>query len=181
MRGINSQPKWDDIRDKISESACSIVCLQETKREQFDLAYLRNFCNISFNKFAYSPSQGASGGLITIWKGRLFAGILLNTTDHSITVEFTSCISGHQFHVTNIYAPAAPSLKLAFISWLNNFDTSNIQDWILLGDFNLIRTPENRNKPGGNIAEMLMFNYLIHNLDLVDIPFKGRAYTWSNM
>lgn len=35
VRGINSQNKWDCIIDKISESAASIVCLQETKRESF--------------------------------------------------------------------------------------------------------------------------------------------------
>jgi hypothetical protein len=33
VRGINSQEKWDAIRDKISESACQILCIQETKRE----------------------------------------------------------------------------------------------------------------------------------------------------
>lgn len=52
---------------------------------------------------------------------------------------------------------------------------------MLLGDLNLIRSPEDRNKPGGNISEMLMCNDMIHQLDLVDIPFKGRSYTWSNM
>jgi hypothetical protein len=44
IRGINSQEIWDDIREKIHESNCNIICLQETKREQFDLAYLKNFC-----------------------------------------------------------------------------------------------------------------------------------------
>jgi hypothetical protein len=34
------------------------------------------------------------------------------------------CISGHIFHVTNIYGPAATADKPGFINWLYNFDTS---------------------------------------------------------
>jgi exonuclease III len=32
IRGINSQEKWDALRDKINESACHVLYLQETKR-----------------------------------------------------------------------------------------------------------------------------------------------------
>lgn len=58
-----------------------------------------------------------------------------------------------------------------------NFDTSDFDDWVLGGDFNLIRSPENRNKPRGDISKMNMFNELIVDLDLVDLPFSGRNYT----
>ena len=34
----------------------------------------------------------------------------------------------------------------------------NDVDWINMGDFNLIRTPEDRNRRGGDVNEMLMFN-----------------------
>ena len=30
MRRLNSDKKWDAIRDKIAESNCDIICLQET-------------------------------------------------------------------------------------------------------------------------------------------------------
>jgi len=49
------------------------------------------------------------------------------------------------------------------------------------GDFNLIRHPENRNKSGGDLGEMNMFNELITDLDLIEIPFSGRNFSWSNM
>jgi len=62
-----------------------------------------------------------------------------------------------------------------------NFDTSDFDDWVLCGDFNLIRYPKNRNKPCGDQTEMNLFNEAISDLDLVDIPFSGRNYTWSNM
>jgi hypothetical protein len=62
-----------------------------------------------------------------------------------------------------------------------NLDSSDFDPWVLGGDFNLIRGPENRNKPGGHLGEMNLFNEAISDLDLIDIPFSGRNYTWSNM
>jgi exonuclease III len=51
--GVNSQGKWDALRDKITESALSVVCLQETKQEHFDSSYLRKFCPRQLDKFAF--------------------------------------------------------------------------------------------------------------------------------
>lgn len=62
-----------------------------------------------------------------------------------------------------------------------NLDTTEFEDWVLGGDFNLIRNPENRNKPRGDITEMNLFNEVISDLDLVEIPFSGRNFAWSNM
>jgi hypothetical protein len=42
VRGINSSVKWNDIRCAIRESGCDVICLQETKKEFFDQAYLKN-------------------------------------------------------------------------------------------------------------------------------------------
>lgn len=95
-------------------------------------------------------------------------------------MKFTDRVPGAVFHHTNIYGPAAATEKASFINWLYNFDTSGIDDWILMGDFNLIRSPDNRSRPGGNMTDMLLFNDIINHLDLVDIAFEGRSYTWSN-
>lgn len=181
IRGINSQFKWDALRDKISESSCHIICIQETKRECFDPFYIKKFCPRSFDKFAFSPSIGASGGLITIWNNNLFDANVILVNSYSITVEFHCRLNNKVFHVTNIYGPSNPSQKQNFVTWLMNFDTTSFEDWILGGDFNLIRGPKNRNKPGGDQAEMNMFNELISDLDLVEVPFSGREFTWSNM
>lgn len=56
-----------------------------------------------------------------------------------------------------------------------------MMNWLLASDFNLIRSAKNRNKPGGDLAEMQMFNDCIVGQDLVDLTFNGRNYTWSNM
>lgn len=69
---------------------------------------------------------------------------------------------------------------MGFVTWLMNLDTSDFDDWILASDFNLIKEPSNRNTPGGDLSEMNMFNEFISDLDLVEIPFSGRSFTWRN-
>jgi len=54
-------------------------------------------------------------------------------------------------------------------------------DWMVLGDFNLIRKPEDRNKPGGDLSEMFRFNSAISALGINEIVLQGRKFTWSNM
>jgi len=60
-------------------------------------------------------------------------------------------------------------------------DIQAYQDCLFLGDFNYIRGPENRDKPGGDFNDMLTFNDIIRKHKLVELPIKGRLYTWSNM
>jgi hypothetical protein len=43
---------------------------------------------------------------------------------------------------------------------------SDESKWLIARDFNLIRSPENRNKIGGNISKMFAFNEAISKLGL---------------
>jgi exonuclease III len=54
-------------------------------------------------------------------------------------------------------------------------------DWIILGDFNFIRNSNDRNKPRGDVNDMLLFNEAMNNLGILELPLKGRKYTWINM
>jgi exonuclease III len=172
VRGINSQGKWDALRDKIGESGASIIYLQETKRSNFDASYLKKLCPRNLSKFEFFPSDGASGGLIIIWNPAMFVGSLLSANAYSVTVKFICSLTGKSFGLTNIYGPSNGVEKATFINWLYNFDFTDLDDWLLAGDFNLIRSPENRNRVGGNLNDMMLFNDLIQHLDFKRLGFR---------
>ena len=180
-RGVNSQARCDDLANKITESNCSIVCLQETKREVFDTAYIRKFCPRRLNQFAYQPSIGNSGGLITIWNGNQYTGNVISQSFFQLTMEFTCNQSARVFYITNVYAPCNNEGRQEFAEWFLNLDSTPYNMWMIMGDFNMIRSTEDRNKPGGNINNMMLFNSIIQMHDLEEIPLKDRSYTWSNM
>jgi exonuclease III len=106
VRGIHSQEKWDALREKINESACQVICIQETKRESFDNFYLKKFCPRYLDKFAFSPSARVSGGLLTVWNSNFFNGSVIHSNSYAITVKLTCRLDNKHFHITNIYGPA---------------------------------------------------------------------------
>jgi exonuclease III len=109
--------KWTALHTKIYESKCDIICLQETKCETFDQAYVRNFCPTQFDCFEFIPSVGASGGTIIIWKSSKFLGQVTFPNDFAMNVEFVSVVSGASWTLTNIYASCSPHGKLDFLHW----------------------------------------------------------------
>lgn len=180
VRGINSEKKWNAIRDRVTESSCDILCLQETKRVHFDVMYIRQFCPSVFDSFVFLPSVGASGGSIIIWKSSTFSGSLLFQNSFATSVLLSSLHNNSAWVLTNIYAPCTPAGKKDFVDWFQNVQMPDSIDWLIVGDFNLYRNPSDRNRPGADYSDMLMFNAAISALGLIEIPLKGQRFTWSN-
>jgi exonuclease III len=149
VRGINSVVKGNGTRCAIRDSRCDIVCLQETKKEFFDRADLRKFCPNSLDTFAFVPSVGNSGGFITVWNSSKLVGTVIFQNDYALSVEFFANSSNESWIVTNIYAPCTPHGKIKFLNWFSNINMPSEKLWLIVGDFNLIRRPKNRNVAGG--------------------------------
>jgi hypothetical protein len=140
------------------KSMRAIVSLQETKSESFDPTYIKKFCPKHLSSFAFFfPSDGASGGIITIWNKNIFTGTTVQANASCVTVKFINNLDNNCFFLSNIYGPSHAAGKLAFVTWFLNLDTSTFDDWIIAGDFNMYRSVEDRNKPGGDAGEMQMF------------------------
>jgi len=118
---------------KFQKVACHIICMQETKRERFDSSYLKKFCPKHLDAFAFSPSAGVSGGLITIWIIFFFSGTVIQSNSYDVSMSFTRKADHKTFLLTNVYGPSHSSEKFAFITWLINFDTSNMITGCLQG------------------------------------------------
>jgi hypothetical protein len=136
--------------------------------------------DVSIN-LSFFPSDGASGGLLTVWNGNQFSGELIYWGTFAIIIKLASLQSGQQWFLTNRYDPCSPTGRAEFTSWLYNLDASDYALWLMVGDFNLMRSPKNQNRPGGDSNNMLLFNDIISHLDLVEVPLNNRAFTWSKM
>lgn len=111
----------------------------------------------------------------------MFGGVVMDKQCFGIAVKFTSAHNGEVWHLTNVYGPCDDPAHTAFINWFKSHEIHDSCNWIFLGDFNFYRSLNNRNRPGGNLADTLIFNDAIGHLGLIELPLKGRAYTWSNM
>ena len=135
VRGINSEEKWNSIKDTISEAGCDIFCFQETKRQNFDNQFLRKFCPHGFDSFEFLPSNGASGGLITSWKSSAFSGQLIFQNSFAITVRLTAKHNRDTWLQTNIYGPCNHDRKRDFIRWFKHYTITDDDNWPIVGDF----------------------------------------------
>jgi hypothetical protein len=80
-----------------------------------------------------------------------------------------------------VYEPCHRQDRRDFIDWLNGLVIDDEANWMIMGDFNFYRCLEDRNREGGNMQDIMVFNDMISNLGLQEIPPKGRSFTWSNM
>jgi hypothetical protein len=82
--------------------------------------------------------------------------------------------------LSNVYGPCTSEGKRDFLLWIKDIDMHDDMDWLVVGDFNIMRYPSNRNRPGGDLQEMLLFNEAISAQGWVELPLQGRKFTWSN-
>jgi exonuclease III len=103
--GLNSEDRQREVHAKIDESDCDIVCLQETKCENFDWRLIRKFCPKHFDNFVFSPSVGESGGIIILWNSSVFSGHLMETKRFGLIVNFTSAHNNANWTLVSVYGP----------------------------------------------------------------------------
>ena len=148
------------------------MCLQETKCEEFDIRTIRTFCPRRFDRFAFAPSVGASGGILVIWNSGVFTGTLIEIQRFGVVVSFTSVHNAETWTLVSVYGPCDGPLRDDFVHWLYHLTIPPTEHWLLLGDFNFIRSMDNRNLPGGNVNDIFLFNEIIGHLGLLELPLK---------
>ena len=114
--------------------------------------FIKKICP-PFDSFEFIPYVGASGGSIITWKSNLFSGSKVFENDYCVSVEFVSNHNNEPWILTNIYAPCTAPGKWAFLQWFKNINMSDTVNWLIVGDFNLYRNPNDRNKPEGDHLE----------------------------
>ncbi|GKU91159.1 hypothetical protein SLEP1_g5069 [Rubroshorea leprosula] len=83
-------------------------------------------------------------------------------------------------NIVNVYSPCSLAGKRALWEDLLNLINSRKGIWCLGGDFNAVRSVEERAGSNGVSKEMEEFDSFIHDAGLVDLPLTGRKYTWLN-
>jgi endonuclease/exonuclease/phosphatase family metal-dependent hydrolase len=147
----------------------------------FDHSAAKKMAPKRFNKFAWVPSEGASGGIFMGWNSAIFTGQVVFTSRFALTVKFIAVHNAEEWQLTTVYGPCQGQQRQEFIDWFNSLQVDDEVNWMFIGDFNFYRSLENKNKEGGNMQDIMTFNEVISNLGLQEIPLKGRSYTWSNM
>ena len=179
-RGLGDKLKCDDVLSELTTLKPSIACLQETKLADVTQIKSAAFLPRTIKDFHFKPSNGTAGGILTAISPSLFS--LVAHSHHEFTLNATIRINADNstFHVTNVYAPTDHSRKNDFLQELAQHKPPDNEPWIILGDFNLMRSHADKNNDNFRQHEADAFNDAIHALALTDLPLLDRCYTWSN-
>jgi hypothetical protein len=79
-----------------------------------------------------------------------------------------------------VYGPQGDLEKKMFIREIKQLKGSVLPQWLLLGDFNMIYKPQDKNNGNLNRSLMARFRRALNFLEVKEIDLVGRKFTWSN-
>ncbi|KAF8645680.1 hypothetical protein HU200_066126 [Digitaria exilis] len=177
VRGLGQQARWNDVLCELIAQRPSVVALQETKLTEVNNMKAKTFLPARLTRFEAKDAIGASGGVLTAWDDSVCVLRSVSQRRYTLTTSFSLSRDGTSFTVTNVYAPTAHSDKAIFLTELQEIATSIFEPWVIIGDFNLLRDPGDKNNDSFNSLEADMFNNAINTMEWIEILLVDRAFT----
>ncbi len=89
--------------------------------------------------------------------------------------------SNSHFFLTNVYGPPTWEGKAEFCDELRELKGECNDLWVVCGDFNLTQNLAERSGHSWSGRVMSLFNDLVNELELLDLPLSNQRFTWSNL
>ncbi|XP_021995414.1 uncharacterized protein LOC110892565 [Helianthus annuus] len=125
-------------------------------------------------------ANGRSGGLISMWSTGAFKKDMEVTNQNFILVKGKVTGEEDDMVVVNVYAPTIQSNRRQLWDELLELKQSIHGRWILLGDFNEVRYPEDRFNSQFDAGGALCFNNFIMNAGLQEYNMGGKRFTYMS-
>lgn len=178
VRGLNSPNKQQAIKSYCNNIHCGFIALLETKVRQQNVE--RVYRNLFYGWGSYINNLHCHLGRVWLfWNLQNYDVKILESSDQFVHCLATELNEKIEFYITLVYA--ANGLQHRKLLWKDISVISGSIDkaWVVVGDFNAIRVPEERTKPTDQ-KEMDDFNAFIHNCDLIEMASSGGEFTWTN-
>jgi len=181
VRGLGGFEKRREVCNLVREKKPLILCIQETKLVSIDVQSSRSLWGGVDVEFSFQPSIGASSGLLTLWNSKEVAVWSSWSFEHVLVIIGSFVKMGERFVVFNVYAPCDATRQQ--VLW-NNISIKLLsvadRNVCICGDFNAIRCVEEQRSVGPVVSQAgsALFNQFIVDNSLIDLPLRGRRYTW---
>jgi exonuclease III len=117
IRGLRGLAKKKEIQKLISSQKPKVLCIQETKMEVIEQSIITWMWGSSDCDFAFKPSEGRSGGLLTIWDSTVILIHRKSIRDHLLWLEGEWGEEKKKVNIVNVYAPCDARRKRTL--WLD--------------------------------------------------------------
>ncbi|KAL4348556.1 hypothetical protein GQ457_17G007420 [Hibiscus cannabinus] len=177
-KGLGKNEKVRSVVKGIVSSRASIVFLQESKISIVNPVLERRLMCKRYRQIISSPSNGASGGLISIWDDDVFTIEKSIVHDRWILLIGTLIPFKLKIGLINIYAPNVASERRCFFDSLKNQIRTMGLPMIIGGDFNAVLSQEEKVGSSFDTQSAMVFDDFIQECELMDLPLNGGKFTW---
>jgi hypothetical protein len=133
------------------------------------------------DNFLFKPAEGTRGGiLIACSPDFSLSPLSVAPGDFSLSATVTDRSDGSQWSITGVYGPQEDADKYLFIQEIRELLPLVSEQWLLIGDFNLIKNAQDKSNNNLNLRLMGSFRAAIDDLELREFPLLGRLFTWCN-
>jgi len=181
VRGLNNKVRRKVVKDLLQDKRCTIATLQETKLENVTAEDIIEILGARFRtQFAFLPAQGTRGGAIVAVDEDFYSIINSEFREHTVSVCLASTQCLATWWLTVVYGPQGDRQKIEFLRELREVKAVTGDNWLVIGDFNLILHAEDKSNDNLNRRLMAEFSSTLNYLELKELKLNGRKYTWSN-
>ncbi|XP_058741724.1 uncharacterized protein LOC131614112 [Vicia villosa] len=163
----------------IRKEKADIMLFQETKLKEVSTSTVRSLWGNEDHDFSFMGAEGLLGGMLTVWNSK------------TVTTLFSFCGKGFlgnkvywkggNYYIVNVYSPCSLCDKRDVWTQLLHLKQNYIDvEWIIDGDFNAVKTRSERvgRGVGRSNVEWREFLKFIEESGLVDVPCKGKKFSW---
>lgn len=175
IQGAGCKNKRSWVRKLCCKHKVNLLAIQETKMEVIDVCIARSFWGNNSFSYVFSPSCGASGGILLLWD---LDAIIVNSSHISANFTIIEAIwasSGLPVMFLVIYAPQGAECKRIIWDNLLQIINSFQGECVLMGDFNEVRDETERFGTIFNSNTVRSFNNFIEQADLSDVSMGGSS------
>nr|GEV40261.1 RNA-directed DNA polymerase, eukaryota [Tanacetum cinerariifolium] len=177
MEGCTKK-EW--VKALINSNKLNFLAIQETKMSSVSHLDVKFLWGNSNYDFVCSDSLGSSGGILCIWEASIFKKDNVTISDNFIAIYGTWLPNNAKILFIAVYAPQQCSYNRILWDYISTILSRWNGESIIMGDFNEVRSSNERRGSCFNPYNARCFDRFISNSDLVDINIEGYAFTWSH-
>lgn len=129
---------------------------------------------------ALESPRGLSGGILAGINKDYFDVLHIEKGAYFLRALVFDKSAKFHWNLVAVYGDAQADRKASFLAELARLYHDNPIPCLIGGDFNIIRNEKERNKPANNDHCSFMFNAIIEQAGLRELPLNGRKFTWPN-
>jgi endonuclease/exonuclease/phosphatase family metal-dependent hydrolase len=128
----------------------------------------------------WTKPRGQSGGILLGINLQLFDIGNITLGDYHIKFNVKTKVDDFEWALIAAYGVAQDEFKEAFVTEMVQICSTDDKPTLIGGDFNIIRSPAEKNNDRYNDRWPFLFNACIERLDFRELDLSGRCFTWEN-